>query len=260
MRTPLLLLVAAIVVGVAAQPAGPAASSRQPAGRSTVLQMNLCLSGLAGCYGRASYPAVVEEAAEEIEGAVPDVVTLNEACRGDASRLAGALGYHLRFAAVRVDGAPLACVGPRGRGTYGLAVLTRDPIRTALNRPLTSVTEPEQRRWLCATTSRGLTACTAHLSTRSSTAERFSNDLECAALRRVLAGLVAQGPTVFAGDVNRRGSCAPTGMEAADDGAALQLPGVQHVYASASLGTPVPEVVTSVHTDHDFLSVALAVR
>jgi hypothetical protein len=30
------------------------------------MQMNLCLSGLAGCYGKATYPEVVEEAVARI--------------------------------------------------------------------------------------------------------------------------------------------------------------------------------------------------
>jgi hypothetical protein len=39
------------------------------------MQMNLCLSGLAGSYGKAAYPAVVEEAVARIGEARPDAVT-----------------------------------------------------------------------------------------------------------------------------------------------------------------------------------------
>ena len=40
------------------------------------MQMNLCLSGLAGCYGKVAYPAVVEEAVARIREARPDAVTV----------------------------------------------------------------------------------------------------------------------------------------------------------------------------------------
>src|SRR5215218_7078235 len=61
--------------GVAAAPAsGPTV---------TLMAMNLCLSGLAGCYGRVAYPAVVQEAAARIDEANPDAVAFNEACEGD---------------------------------------------------------------------------------------------------------------------------------------------------------------------------------
>ena len=52
---------------------GEPASVPSPGGSTyTLMQMNLCLSGLAGCYGKAAYPAVVEEAVARIRGAEPD--------------------------------------------------------------------------------------------------------------------------------------------------------------------------------------------
>ena len=47
----------------------PAPAAVPPAASSTytLMQMNLCLSGLAGCYGKAAYPAVVEEAVARID-------------------------------------------------------------------------------------------------------------------------------------------------------------------------------------------------
>jgi hypothetical protein len=38
----------------------------------TLMQMNLCLSGLAGCYRKVAYPAVVQEAVARIRQANPD--------------------------------------------------------------------------------------------------------------------------------------------------------------------------------------------
>ena len=90
----------------------------------TLMQMNLCLSGLAGCYGKVAYPAVVEEAVARIRAARPDAVTFNEACRGDVARIARRTGYHLRFSRVIYLGEPLRCVRPGGRGLFGDAVLT----------------------------------------------------------------------------------------------------------------------------------------
>src|SRR3954469_9985066 len=83
---------------VARKPGGPPAAVAPPAGSTyTLMQMNLCLSGLAGCYGKAAYPAVVEEAVARIRAARPDAVTLNEACRSDAALIARQTGYHLGF-------------------------------------------------------------------------------------------------------------------------------------------------------------------
>jgi hypothetical protein len=61
------------------------------------MQMNLCLSGFAGCYRKAAYPAVVEEAVTRISQAKPDAVTFNEACGSDVALIARRTGYHLRF-------------------------------------------------------------------------------------------------------------------------------------------------------------------
>src|SRR2546430_2250636 len=75
-----------------------AAAVPPPAGPTyTLMQMNLCLSGLAGCYGKVEYPAGVEEAAARIREAHPDAVTFNEVCRGDVALIAGRTGYHVRF-------------------------------------------------------------------------------------------------------------------------------------------------------------------
>jgi hypothetical protein len=71
------------------------------------MQMNLCLSGLAGCYGRIGRPAVVREAVDRIRDTQPDAVTFNEACRRDTERIARRTGYHLRFSRVIYLGAPL---------------------------------------------------------------------------------------------------------------------------------------------------------
>src|SRR5436309_2828215 len=76
----------ALVVGLTgcSRPSATAAAASRPAGSTyTLMQMNLCLSGLAGCYGKVAYPAGVEEAIRRIREAHPDAVTVNEACSND---------------------------------------------------------------------------------------------------------------------------------------------------------------------------------
>lgn len=244
----------------ATTPAAPARNGEPPAAPRgapySVLQMNLCLSGLAGCFGDTRYPAVVDEAAALVASREPDAVTLNEACSGDAADLARRTGYHLRFATVVYRGAPLPCRNPGGRGVFGNAVLVREAVRTSEDRAFAAQEGVEERRWLCVGTARGLTVCTTHLSTRGSAAARAANDAQCAEYAAVLAGRAADGPVVGTGDVNRQDGCGPEGTWTVTDAAAAQLPGIQHVYGTErDLLEPVGEVVPATYSDHDHLLV-----
>jgi hypothetical protein len=58
----------------------------------SLLRLNLCLSGLAGCYSGTEYPRVVDEAIATINTEGPDAVTVNEACSGDIARIAEETG------------------------------------------------------------------------------------------------------------------------------------------------------------------------
>lgn len=227
----------------------PAASSTY-----TLLQVNLCLSGLAGCYGKVAYPAVVEEAVERIRAARPDAVTLNETCRGDVARIAKQTGYHLRFSRVIYRGERLRCVEPGGRGLFGDAVLTAAAIERTDNRDFETQAGIERRRWLCVSTRVEVDVCTAHLNTRSAT-EVAGNDAQCLELAALLARRASTRTVIFGGDVNRRESCAPDGLWTRTDISAEQAPGLQHVYGSGALRSPSPEVVAATHTDHDVLLV-----
>jgi endonuclease/exonuclease/phosphatase family metal-dependent hydrolase len=244
------LTLAAAVVPATAR---PMVSGHQGGTAYSVLQMNLCLSGQADCYSRAAYPSVLDEATAHIVEDDPAAVTLDEVCSGDARTIAARTGYQLRFAAVLVDGAPLRCVDPGDRGRFGIAVLTHEHVTAADDHPFTTQTGAEERRWICATTSGAVTVCTAHLSTRGSTADRRTNDGQCAELGTVLARYAGAGTTVFGGDLNRHTSCAPRSMWATSDGSAVQLPGIQHVYGSTSVDAPQVRVQPAAHTDHDFL-------
>ena len=220
----------------------------------TLMQMNLCLSGLASCYGKAAYPAVVEEAVARIGEAHPDAVTFNEACRGDVARIARRTGYDLRFSPVIYLGELLRCVRPGGRGLFGDAVLTAAPVQNADTHDFEVQAGIERRRWLCVTTRGGLDVCTAHLNTRAGI-EVTGNDAQCAELAALLARRAAAHTVIFGGDVNRRQSCAPDGVWTRTDSSARQAPGLQHVYGSGPLRSPSADVLPAMHSDHDVLLV-----
>jgi endonuclease/exonuclease/phosphatase family metal-dependent hydrolase len=220
----------------------------------TTMQMNLCLSGRAGCYGKTAYPAVVEEAVARIRERHPDAVTLNEVCRRDVARIARQTGYNLRFSRVIYAGRRLRCVRPGGRGLFGLAVLTKAVIERTDTRAFKAQAGPERRRWLCVTTRAGVDVCTAHLNTRSPI-EIAGNDAQCVELAALLARRASARTVTFGGDVNRRRSCAPDGFWTRTDRSADQAPGLQHVYGSDALRSPSAETVPAKHTDHDVLLV-----
>jgi endonuclease/exonuclease/phosphatase family metal-dependent hydrolase len=222
--------------------------------RYTLMQMNLCLSGLGGCYGKVAYPAVVEEAVARIRAAHPDAVTFSEACRNDVARIARRTGYHLRFSRVIYLGERLSCIRPGGRGLFGDAVLTEAAIESTDDHDFEAQAGIERRRWLCVTTRADVDVCTAHLNTRSAV-EVAGNDGQCAELAALLARRAAARTVIFGGDVNRRRSCAPDGAWTRTDRSADQAPGLQHVYGTGALRSPSAEVVPARHTDHDVLLV-----
>jgi endonuclease/exonuclease/phosphatase family metal-dependent hydrolase len=218
------------------------------------MQMNLCLSGLAGCYSKVDYPAGVQEAIARIRAAHPDAVTVNEACSGDVALIARRTGYHTRFSRVIYARRRLPCVHPRGRGLFGDAVLTKTAIEMSEARAFKAQAGPERRQWLCVTTRAGIDVCTAHLASPDPV-EVAANGPQCTELRTVLARRAVARRVIFGGDVNRLGSCAPHGFWTRSDASADQDPGVQQVYGSGALSSPSAHVTPATHTDHDFLIV-----
>ena len=256
-RLALLLALTAVTLAAVSQvPAVSSPSPRRPGTSYTVLQMNLCLSGQAGCFPRTAYPSIVDEAAEQVARDDAQAVTLNEVCSGDAAEIARRTGYRLRFAAVLFRGEPLPCVEPGGRGVFGLAVLTREAIRTSHDAAFAVHDGLEERRWLCVTTAGAMHVCTAHLGTRESAEAMRANDAECAELQDVLGRYDRVGTTVFGGDVNRQEPCAPATMWAREDSAATQVAGIQHIYGSTSLDQTSARVSEATYTDHDFFVAA----
>ena len=227
-------------------------------GRSdySLLQMNLCLSGVAGCFAGTHYPAVVDEAIAKVQANRPDAVTLNEACSGDVDRIAAETGYHARFSTVIYNGAPLPCRNPTGRGVFGIAVLTRAPIEGAQEAPYHAQLGSEQRRWVCVEGSDGVRACTSHLSVSGTPEQNATNDAQCAELTDVLASGDATEPTILGGDMNRQTSCAPRGFWSERDEDSAQDPGLQHVYGNWSrFAWPRDEVLPMTYSDHGALLV-----
>ncbi|MFJ6671814.1 endonuclease/exonuclease/phosphatase family protein [Actinosynnema sp. NPDC091369] len=221
----------------------------------SLLHMNICASGYAGCYAKTEYPKIVDEVVARIEANDVNAVTLNEACSGDVAEIAARTGYHHRFATVIYRGAPLACKAPEGRGVFGNAVLTKEAIRASEDAPFSVFNGVEQRRWLCVTTARRVDVCTTHLSTGGE-APGTANATQCAELTAVLSARTR--PTLFAGDVNRRASCAPPTHWTLTDAAAVQAPGIQHAYGT--LAAPTLELERTTHTDHDALVVRAGLR
>ena len=240
--------------GLGSEPADDRRSPGSARATYTVLQLNLCLSGMAGCYEAAAYPAGLDDAVARIRTLRPDAVTITEACRRDAEGMAARLGYSVRFARVRYAGAPLACVDPGGRGLFGNAVLTRAPIVGSETQAFTAQADLEERRWLCASTRPGVDVCTAHLETPHTQVAASARDAQCLELADVLSGRSSRA-FVFGGDVNRRDTCAPRTAWGRADSAAAQAPGIQHVYGGGDLRAPVAEVLPSTFSDHDMLMV-----
>ncbi|MGQ1840186.1 hypothetical protein ACT4S2_17255 [Kocuria turfanensis] len=203
----------------------------------------------------------MNEAIATIQEQAPNAVTVNEACSGNIARIAEDTGYDYRFTTVNYREAPLPCAGPEGRGVFGNAVLTAADITFSAEAAFTAQLGSEERRWLCVQTDDRIRACTAHLSVAGSPTQAATNDAQCAELTAVLGRAGQEQATVFGGDVNRQGSCAPAGAWTATDAAAAQAPGIQHAYGSRGwLLAPETKTVPMTYPDHDGLLVEARLR
>jgi hypothetical protein len=246
-----------------------ACAAREPFRRTalSVLQMNLCDSGIAGCYTGRS----VAQAVALIRARTPDVVTLNEVCRDDVSVLSRTLSDAVRGAVVVSDfeaavdrrtGRAVRCLDGQ---QYGIGIVARVPPFQAhpvyrARYPMQDAGDPEERVWICLHAVGGFYACTTHLANRHAPVAlaqcRYLFDTAIPAMR-------ARGgpsPLVLGADLNLGShsspavrSCLPSGYGDADDG------GTQHIVSGGGY------VVTSstflgMHgtTDHPGLFVTLA--
>ena len=231
-------------------PSGSSVSMARESSTYTLLQMNLCLSGFAHCYGKVAYPAGVEEAVARIRAAHPDAVTLNETCRGDVARIARRTGYHLRFSTVTVSGEPLACVRPGGRGRFGDAVLTK-----------AAVEQQRQPRLRGAGGDRVAPVAVRHDASRRRRVHsppRDALDRERRAVRRA-----RRAPRSAGGHADGHLRWRPQPQPRLRAGARLEPdrrlrrtgPGLQSISGTGALRSPSAEVLPATHTDHDFLVV-----
>ena len=213
-----------------------------PPGTLRVLQANLCDSGIADCYtGRA-----VTEAAAIIRAEQPDIVTLNEICRGDVSVLARALSdsEHRGVVAAAFKAAvqpgsddPVHC---RNGQRYGIGLLAR---LTPPDRRYTTSSgryraqdsgDTEERVWLCLHADARFYACTTHLTNTSPSVAlrqcRYLMDTALPALRTSADPLILGADlNLGAGGSSDTQACMPSGVVDTDDD------GSQHIVVSAPL-------------------------
>jgi hypothetical protein len=237
-----------------------------PAEPLRVLQMNLCDSGIAGCYtGRA-----VAQAATLIRADQPDVVTLNEVCQEDVDALdramradgGGVVVSAFKSAGDRLTTGPYRC---RNGQPYGIGLLIhlaryRGYTTSSGLYPTQDLNDPEERAWVCVYAIGDFYACTTHLADTS----RVIALAQCRYLMNTIIPGVRDrngglGPTVIGGDLNlgttgaqNVEACVPSGYLRRGDG------GVQYVIATTDL-SPASERTIAMHgtTDHPGLLVSL---
>jgi hypothetical protein len=218
------------------------------------LQLNLCGSGLAGCYTGRS----VARAAEVIRAERPDIVTLNEVCRDDVSVLERAMTGRVTSAFTaagdRSTDGPVRC---RNGQPYGIGLLARvlgpaDGYRAVDGvYPMQDADDVEDRVWLCLAAS--FYACTTHLASTSAAVALgqcgYLLDTVIPAMR------TRPDPVVLGGDLNlgaQAQSCLPPGYQRADDGAR------QHIAADGFTMSSRATIGMHGTTDHPALRVDLA--
>lgn len=270
---------ASSVAGCAATAASRAAEVPSSAIRLTVssratgpqlreLQMNLCNSGIATCYTGRSVAA----AAALIRDQRPDIVTVNEVCRGDVSRLKRAMSDSHRGAVIasafkaagdRDTNGAYRC---RNGQKYGIGVLaTIAPSASGYRTyggiyPNQTPDDPEERVWVCIHADSAFYACTTHLASNSTSVALA----QCRYfLQSAVPAIRSQGgadPVILGADFNLPAggspdprSCLPARYQRLDDGSRQEVvtsPGV-------TLGS---HAVIGMHgtTDHPALLVELA--
>jgi hypothetical protein len=259
-------LVAVSLAAVAATVlTGGLAASAGPASRDSlrVLQMNLCDSGIAGCYTGRSVP----RAAAVIRAQAPDVVTLNEVCQDDVYALDHTLAKIYRdgdvvstfqAAADRRTGGAFRC---RNGQPYGIGLVAHIPSRryaTYSGRyPMQDAGDPEERVWLCLDAIGSFRACTTHLADTSPTvALAQCGYLWHTAIPSVWAQSNRREPTVLGGDLNLRVGVAPDVRSCLPPGY-LGDGGVQYVVATDFAVNSSRSITMSGTTDHPALLVTL---
>ena len=230
------------------------------------LQLNLCNSGIAGCFeGGQSVP----EAQQVIANWAPDVVTLNEVCLPDVrdqlfptmlQTWGGDWVFWAFMPAWNTDtNAPYQCAN--GRGEYGNGIIGHvldedwagvDAVGGIYQWQDGDPDNNEWRSWVCAYAIDNYYGCGTHLAANNATAA----DLQCNDLLRNLvpAFQSSEGgyrPTVVGGDFNLKfqgnpdiQACVPSGWYRKGDG------DVQHWFITNDLTFDFTQEIGMSHTDH----------
>lgn len=255
---------------VGSRPVGslPAPVPGRPGGGAfSVLQLNLCNSGMASCYrgGRA-----VPEATAVVASTRPDVVTADEICRHDLTSLAAGMrqafpgdGVYWQFQSVHGrDDSLSSCVDG---DLYGIGIVVHRPagspgvVARGGEYPGQDGHHGERRVWECLYAIGSRYVCATHLSA-------FDRDRALAQCRYLMRTAIPEArirlggdfPTVVGGDLNlpdggspNAGDCAPAGWVSAGDG------GVQHVLATGDHAVVSVRRLGMSYTDHPGLLVTL---
>lgn len=198
-----------------------------------VLQLNLCNSGRAACY---SHGRAVSMAAALVHEHPPEMVSLNEVCRGDLRTLEQALSAGFPKAAVvtafapakdRQTQAPVRCQNGQEFGDGVLVVASRPEGGARSDSGVYPAHDPqdtEERVWVCIHLATAFTACSTHTSS-TDTAIALN---QCRYLLDSVVPVISRrggvGPIVIGADLNlsARGSpspqaCLPSGYQRTDD-------------------------------------------
>ena len=254
----------------------PAPRSAVPDGPLRVLQLNLCNSGIAGCYTGRS----VAEGAALLRAEAPDLATLNEICENDVAVLERALADAVPGGAVTAafqphrngrTGEDYRC---RNGRRFGLGLLSRWPAGAGSATeagvyPVQDEEDPEQRAWLCRrfTTATGqepdagVVLCTTHLAYTKREVARAQCQHLFGAVVPGLRSREGAFPTVVSGDLNLGPgdnpdlrACLPAGSALVDDG------GQQRVVGTPELVVTDTRRIALRQTDHVGLLVTLTGR
>lgn len=232
---------------------GAATTDEGLSGEVRVLQLNLCHSGVAGCF---TGDAVMAKAVEVIADVAPTLVTLNEVCREDVPWLAEQTGAidHRFTPALKADDTPVKC---KNGDHYGNGLLAW--IAPEWDAPVTGVyaaqsSQTERRVWICMGYA-GMVGCTTHLSTAGATALAQCEEF----VGGPLATAAAAGPAVMAGDWNLKYNGNPDAQDCVAAGFFRKGDGsVQHMIAADAFGfLETIKIDMDGTTDHPGLEVRL---
>ena len=190
----------------------------------SVLQVNLCGSGKAKCFGKGS-PNKAGKAAELLRARRPNVATLNELCANDLETIRRATGYTGAFNASGTQ----TCTNGQ---PYGNAVVVAPGVRVAavpLRLAYLSQQPGSEKRTLMCLDGAGVRTCVTHLD--SAGKQRF----QAAQMRDAMARYANAGvPTILGGDWNLSFGGRPSAQDFVPAGMVRKGDGdVQHVMATA---------------------------